>query len=283
MKRRIALFAAIFAISMLIGIQVVGVVNANPIPYPATPSQEKPTITIKNLQNYTTYGIGSMALDFSVVPPESWSRLYDFFFHIGYVKNVTVYLDGKLCGSFPCDTTEFSLILNQTALGTHKIEVTVISYSYYLTPVGGMENIPSKYLVYDGQHPYEYWTTVSDTLYFSTSASSSDLPTHIPATPTSSPTAAPSSVPTNAPTNNPTTNPTINSNTAPSPTQTMPPTSSPTPSQSMPTINTGPILPVELNPPIVYIVLAIVIVIVAVISISLVYFKKHSQELGGRV
>jgi hypothetical protein len=278
MKRRCILFTVILAVSMLIGIQAVEVINANPIPYPVTPSQEKPTISIKNLQNYTTYGIGSMALDFSVVPPESWSRLYDFFFHIGYVKNVTVYLDGKLCGSFPSNTTEFSLILNQTALGTHKIEITVVSYSYYLTPVDGMENIPSKYLVYDGQHPYEYWTTVSDILYFTTSASSSDLPTHIPATPASLPTATPSSIPTDFPTNNPTNNPTSNSQHTPSPTQTIPPTQSPTPSQSMPTINTGSTLPVELNPPTVFIILAVVIVIVAVASISLVYFRRRKRK-----
>ena len=74
--------------------------------------------------------------------------------------------------------------------------------------------------------------------------------------------------------NDPTTNPTS----TPSPTQTIPPTPSPTPSQSMPTINTGPTLPVELNPPIVYIILAIVIVIVAIASTSLVYFKKHKPN-----
>jgi hypothetical protein len=33
-----------------------------------------------------------------------------------------------------------------------------------------------------------------------------------------------------------------------------------------------------LNPPIVYIILAVVIVIVAVASISLVYFKKHKPN-----
>ena len=68
-----------------------------------------------------------------------------------------------------------------------------------------------------------------------------------------------------SPTNNPTTNPTS-------------PTPSPTPSQSMPTINTGPTLPVELNPSIVYIILTIVIALVAVASISLVYFKKHKPN-----
>jgi flagellar basal body-associated protein FliL len=37
-------------------------------------------------------------------------------------------------------------------------------------------------------------------------------------------------------------------------------------------------LPVELNPPMINIILAIVIVIVAVALISLVYFKKHKPN-----
>jgi hypothetical protein len=48
----------------------------------------------------------------------------------------------------------------------------------------------------------------------------------------------------------------------------------PTPTQSIPTINTGSMLPVELNPAIPYIILAVVIAIVAVACISLVYFKR---------
>jgi hypothetical protein len=50
----------------------------------------------------------------------------------------------------------------------------------------------------------------------------------------------------------------------------------------MPTINTGPTLPVELNPSMINIILAIVIVIMTVASISLVYFKKRRQKLGGK-
>lgn len=49
----------------------------------------------------------------------------------------------------------------------------------------------------------------------------------------------------------------------------------PTSSQSMPTINTGPTLPVELNPSMVYITLAIVIVIVLLLAVSLVYFRRR--------
>jgi hypothetical protein len=51
----------------------------------------------------------------------------------------------------------------------------------------------------------------------------------------------------------------------------------PTANQSTPTSDTG--LPFELNPPIIYIILALVIAIIVVASISLVYFKKH----GGRI
>jgi|WetSurMetagenome_2_1015567.scaffolds.fasta_scaffold116621_2 hypothetical protein len=54
-------------------------------------------------------------------------------------------------------------------------------------------------------------------------------------------------------------------------------TPTPTDSQSMPTINTGPTLLADLNQPIVYI-LAIVITLVAVASISLFYFKRRNTH-----
>jgi hypothetical protein len=78
--------------------------------------------------------------------------------------------------------------------------------------------------------------------------------------------------------NDPTTNPTS----TPSPEQTIPPTPSPTPSQSNPTINAGPTMPVELNPSIIYITLAIVIVIVAVASVSRVYFRRRKNKLTSK-
>jgi hypothetical protein len=74
---------------------------------------------------------------------------------------------------------------------------------------------------------------------------------------------------------NPTAYPT---NPAPLPTETINSTPSPTSSQSMPTINTGATLPVELNPSTVYAILAIVIAIVAVASISLVYLKRRKGK-----
>jgi hypothetical protein len=60
--------------------------------------------------------------------------------------------------------------------------------------------------------------------------------------------------------------------------QTADPATSTSTNQSKPTINTGSTLPVELNPPTVFIILAVVIVIVAVASISLVYFKRRKAK-----
>jgi hypothetical protein len=267
MKRSYGFFAAVLVFSVLIGIQAFETADANPIPYPVYPSQEKPTITIKNLQNYTTYGVGKFALDFSVVQPEAWSYTYDFFFHIGYVDNVTVTLDGKTVGAFPYNSTDYCFVVNQTAVGMHKIAVTVFSCAYYLKSIEGMENIQSLNLIHNGQHMYEYWTAVTATVYFTTSASASDLPTHIPVTPTASPVATPSPEPTNASANN--ARPTSNSNNVLSPTQTT------APNQSMPTINTGAKLSATSSPSIAYLALMIPIAILAVVSVFLVYFKRR--------
>jgi hypothetical protein len=46
----------------------------------------------------------------------------------------------------------------------------------------------------------------------------------------------------------------------------------------MPSNNSGPTLPVALNPSVIYMVLAIVIVIIAVASVSLVYFKRRKDK-----
>ncbi|MCW3996890.1 MAG: hypothetical protein NWE98_12175 [Candidatus Bathyarchaeota archaeon] len=140
-----------------------------------------------------------MAVDFSVVQPQSWAVTYDFFFHIGQVKNITATLDGTLCSSFPYNSTDYSLLINAPPLGIHKLEVAVFSRAFYTTPMEGVQNIRST-VMYDGNYLFEYPIVVSDVVYFTTSSSSSDLPTHIPATPTP----PQSSSPTNAPINNPT-------------------------------------------------------------------------------
>jgi hypothetical protein len=99
MKRRYAIFVVVFAVSLLIGIQVVEVVDANPVPWPSTPNQEKPTLTIESPVNYARYG-SEVPLDFNVTAPESWGKYYWNLnwpqYYVGEIDSVTVYLDSNL-------------------------------------------------------------------------------------------------------------------------------------------------------------------------------------------
>ena len=66
MKRSYAVFAVTFVVLVLIGIQAVEVVDANPVLWPSTPNQEKPTLTTKTPQNYTTYKDSTVYFNFTV-------------------------------------------------------------------------------------------------------------------------------------------------------------------------------------------------------------------------
>ncbi|MCW4030669.1 MAG: hypothetical protein NWE92_13620 [Candidatus Bathyarchaeota archaeon] len=129
---------------------------ANPVPWPKTPNlEEKPTLTIKTPQNYSSYGVGNVALDFSVVKPDSWLINYDWFFNLGQIASIDVSLDGKSCNS-----ADYSQALKQLALGMHQLNITVLSYAYYMEPIPGIENIPGRFV------PYQYPIVVSDIVYF---------------------------------------------------------------------------------------------------------------------
>jgi hypothetical protein len=176
MKRRYAVFTVVFAISMLIGIQAVEEAEANPIPYPATPSPEKPTLTIETPQNGASYSnIDSLALNFSVAKPTSWCIDYDFFYNLGQITRIEVYLDGNLT-SCPYDSTviatnsptcltpppaNYSITLNHLTSGIHEANVTVQAYSFYTNPIYGSQNIPVNHTSL-----YQYPIVVSDVVYF---------------------------------------------------------------------------------------------------------------------
>ncbi len=147
-------------ILLLAILQVSEVVEANPFLYPASPSPEKPILTVKNPQNYSTYGVDGVPVDFSVVQPDSWGVPFDFFFYLGYVTNVEVSVDGN-ASSYPYNTN-YSLMLNHLPLGTHQVNITVNSYSIYTKPVSGSQNIP---INVGGEGLYKYPIVVSDTFY----------------------------------------------------------------------------------------------------------------------
>ncbi len=157
------LLAIITIIALIASMQVALVAEAYPNPPAVNPNQEKPTLTIKNPQNYASYGVDGVTLEFAVTPPVSWSISYDPLWHLGRVANITASLDGKICGTFLPNSTDYSIQLNETALGTHQINIEVFSYIYYTTPASGYQNVA---VDIGNETIYESQIVVSDAVHF---------------------------------------------------------------------------------------------------------------------
>ena len=234
MKRRITAFTIVLAVSILIGIQAVEVVDANPVgmygqkPKYAIVTIDSPiytsqlSFTVKTNYYWATDNNLTDTHCFIVIDANTY-EVHD----LAMVNNITIsddfaydpYIQYTLKG-----TTKLSNL--RLASGTHNLEV---DYGYYHAAfVNRMYNT-------------EFVSLGSATSQIILTQNITQEPTF------PSPALVPNSI-------------------------------APTPTQSMPTINTGPTLTVELNPPVIYIVLAIVIVIVAVALISLVYFKKYKPN-----
>ncbi len=152
MNSRYALLAVVFAVSILIVVQTIEAAKANPVPWPSTPNQEKPTLTIKTPQNYTTYNDSTVSFNFTVTAPASWNKIQHMFewYYLGKIASVNQYLDGKLINGNLTDYSRiyisgssYSVKLNQTSPGQHSLNVTVQSYTYYREPIYGNSSIPS--------------------------------------------------------------------------------------------------------------------------------------------
>jgi hypothetical protein len=248
MNRRYTGFAVVFAVSILIGLQVVEVAEANPVPWLSTPNREKPILTLQAPTNQTTYKT-EVPIDFTVTAPESWAtytvRLTWNHYYVGEVQYIAVYLDSNLLikyttGSitsyfygnktiypirgFDGESTHYLFNLNQTTSGSHTLNVTVFSFTYADGDPIDDTAIAFQTGTINGEpiYAYKYPNVVSEVIHFTVEQ--------------------------------------------------------PTPTQSIPTINTGSTLQVELNPAIPYIILAVVIVIAAIASVLLVFFKRHKPK-----
>ena len=78
MKRRNALFAVVFVVSLLIGIQAVEVVEANPIvPYPEVPNTDLPSMTVVTPANpLPLKDNNTVAINITVIQPDTWLHYY---------------------------------------------------------------------------------------------------------------------------------------------------------------------------------------------------------------
>jgi hypothetical protein len=164
--------------------------SANPVPWPSTPNQEKPTLKVETPQNNTAYDASSVYLNFTVTKPDSWNAVHMVVHYIGGIASVNVYLDGNLTdyGRTYATGSSFSVKLNQTASGPHLLNVTVQSYTYYQGPVYGNSSIISNITSGDiingvfvpGKPIYEYPIVVSDIVYFTVLGEPSPSPSPSP-------------------------------------------------------------------------------------------------------
>jgi hypothetical protein len=179
MKTSYAVFAVVFAVSMLIGIQAVEVVDANPVPWLTTPNLEKPTLTIKTPQNQTTYNLKDIPVNFTVTKPKSWKN-YMAIPVVGDINSIDIRLDGNLENDTPFRMKDFTqnqltqnLILSQVSSGLHTLNITVLSYTFYKGPAFNNTHIISDirdFSNFSGVSSentiYQYPIVVSDIVYF---------------------------------------------------------------------------------------------------------------------
>ena len=168
MKRRITVFTVVFSVSMLIGIQAVEVVDANPVPWPSTPNQDKPTITVETPQNNTViaFNASDVWLNCTIANPDSWTIQYLVTIPLVRVQSLEAQLDGNsvYLGRHQ-DKCSVKLNLNQSAPGLHTLNVTVFLNSYYRGAAYNGSHIVSD--VYSSSGPvYQYPWAASEIVYF---------------------------------------------------------------------------------------------------------------------
>ena len=175
MKKTVWALTLILALlfSVLVGTHLaIEAARANPVPWPTTPNQDKPTLTVDAPQNNTAYNAGSVYLNFTATKPASWNAVYMVVPYVGEMRSANVYLDGRLITRYGYSGSVFVKFLNQstselnqTAPGAHTLNVTVLGYTYYRGPAYNNSHIVSDITSSSGP-VYEYPIVVSDIVYF---------------------------------------------------------------------------------------------------------------------
>jgi hypothetical protein len=177
---------------LVISVQVVEVVDANPVPWPTTPILDNPTITIHSPSNNTVYTNGNTTISLTVTKPDSWKRegLIQLF-HYARLDSVGTYLDGKrILLAYNYTNTDpikdewvkdqsYFYVPSITAAGQHMLNVTVQSHSYYRGPAYNGSHLVSDIMSSDGL-VYQYPIVVSELVYFTVVGEPSPSPSPLP-------------------------------------------------------------------------------------------------------
>jgi hypothetical protein len=133
----LAILTSILVIIFLIQpLTQVPVVDANPIPYPSSPSTELPTLVIRSPKNYYDYyADNTFKLDFIIIQPESWNLYYKGFAVNGQYL-LKVYLDGTrlLVERFPRSSTvtDYTAVFSNLSSTDHVVHIVVVAMASYM-------------------------------------------------------------------------------------------------------------------------------------------------------
>jgi len=135
-KSFILVVTILFLVNSVLAEIQVELVDANPIPYPNTPSTELPTLVVRSPKNYSDYyAEGTFKLDFLIIQPESWNLYYKGFAINGQYL-LKVYLDGTrlLVERFPRSSTvtDYTATFSNLTDTEHVVHIVVVAMASYM-------------------------------------------------------------------------------------------------------------------------------------------------------
>jgi hypothetical protein len=166
MKRRYALFAVIFAVSMLIGIQAIEVVDANPLSK-GLPNQGEFDVTIETPSNNTLLKKSNIPLNFTIRYNEQWNS-YPYWCSYASIASIEVQLDGHL--SIQHTNHQVDYYLNGTKT-TYIRQNDQNNYSDWVNQTSSgqhMLNVTAHFIIqyHDNTMNYSYAKVISKIVYF---------------------------------------------------------------------------------------------------------------------
>ena len=186
MKNKSIIAAGTIALILILAVSVAQVTMANPIPWPSTANQEKPTLTLSSPQNNSAFAYNDtdIWLNFTITTPDSWKTGPMPPPYVGQVTSVQAYLDGNALPIGPelwfgpelwlNGSKTFALKLNQSTAGAHTLNITVSGFTYYKQPTDNGADI--LYYKSNKGPVYKSPVVVSDIVYFTVNGAPSPLP-----------------------------------------------------------------------------------------------------------
>jgi hypothetical protein len=128
---------ALFALLLVAVFQFSNFANANPAPYPTTPNQELPTLSVESPYNEEVFTSDSIRLNFTVTTPDSWNIYWMTSLPIIGEFNVEVYLDGiekyheYMVGSQDTLIYNYSIVLDGLTEGKHTAKSLITVRTFF--------------------------------------------------------------------------------------------------------------------------------------------------------